>query len=71
MLRGLFTNWKQPLAFFVSKSGVKRDALSIILDEILDALHATGLKVRAVISDQGSSNQSIADDRSSIQNPYF
>lgn len=37
ILRELFTNWKQLLACFVSKSGIKRDDLSTILDKILDA----------------------------------
>ena len=71
MLRGLFSNWKQPLAFFVTKSGISKDNLNYILDEILDAVYDTGFKVRAVISDQGRSNTSIADDRTSIENPYF
>ena len=51
MLRRLFTNWKQPLAFFIVKSTIKKYELSIILDEILDALYETNLKVRAVVSD--------------------
>ncbi|KOC70361.1 hypothetical protein WH47_02864 [Habropoda laboriosa] len=33
MLRGLFTNWKQPLAFFVSKFRIKKHELSVILNE--------------------------------------
>ena len=32
MLRRLFTNWKQQLAFFIIKSSIKKDELSIILD---------------------------------------
>ena len=34
MLRGLFTNWKQPLAFFVVNSTIKKYELSIILNQI-------------------------------------
>ena len=71
MLRGLFSNWKQPLAFFVTKSGISKDNLNYILDEILDAVHDTDFKIRAVISDQGRSNTSIANDRTSIEKLYF
>ena len=71
MLRGLFSNWKQPLAFFVTKSGISKDNLNYILDEILDTIYDTDFKVRAVISDQGRSNTSISDDRTSIEKPYF
>lgn len=44
ILRELFTNWKRLLACFVSKSGIKRDDLSTILDKILGALNETGFK---------------------------
>ena len=70
MLRGLF-NWKQPLAFFIVKSTIQKHELSIILDEILDALHETNLKVRAVVFDQAISNQSLAAERVSINEPFF
>ena len=56
MLRRLFTNWKQPLAFLIVKSSIKKYELSIILDQILDALYETNLKVRALVSDQATSN---------------
>ena len=71
MLRGLFTNWKQLLAFFVVKSSIKKYELSIILDQILDALHETNLKVRAVVSDQATSNQSLAAEQVSINKYLF
>ena len=71
MLRGLFTNWKQLLTFFVVKSSIKKYELSIILDQILDALHETNLKVRAVVSDQATSNQSLAAEQVSINKPFF
>ena len=71
MLRGLFTNWKQLLIFFVVKSSIKKYELSIILDQILDALHETNLKVRAVVSDQATSNQSLAAEQVSINKPFF
>ena len=50
MLLGLFTNWKQPLASFIVKSGTKKYGLSAILDQILDALHETNLKVKLLIN---------------------
>ena len=66
MLRGLFTNWKQPLAFFIVNS-IKKHELSIILD----ALCETNLKVRAVVSDPATSNQSLSAERVCINKPFF
>ena len=71
MLRGLFTNWKQPLAFFIVNSTIKKHELSIILDEILDALYETNLKVRAVVSDQATSNQSLSAERVCINELFL
>ena len=71
MVRGLFTNWKQPIAFFITKNGVTNANLGFLLDTVLDALHDTGLKIRAVVSDQGTSNQSMAQGRVTIERPHF
>ncbi|XP_076291976.1 uncharacterized protein LOC143214603 [Lasioglossum baleicum] len=71
MVRGLIRNWKQPFAFFVSGGVTKKGKLSPILDDILDALHAIGLRVRAIVSDQGTNFQSMSEERVSAKVPYF
>lgn len=62
-----------PQAFFVTKSGILKNELNYILNEILDAVHDSGFKFREmVIFDQGRSTMIIADDRTSIvQKQYF
>ena len=54
MVRGLRDNWKQPFAFMFSSSAVKADKVQSLLLDCLSQLHAIGLNVKAVISDQGS-----------------
>ena len=71
MLRVLFTNWKHSLVFFIIKSSIIKDELSIILDQILDALDETSSKVRTVVSNQSTSNQSFATEPVSINEPFF
>lgn len=71
MARGIFANWKQPVAyFFVDKcTGVD---LKPIIFETIKKLEATGLRIHALISDQGSNNRSFASSVGvTPESPYF
>ena len=72
MLRGIFTNWKQPLGFYLSENAMKSDVIPPLLFEWLDVLADIGLKVKVVVCDQGSGNQSLYEGLGiTIDKPYF
>lgn len=54
MVRGLASNWKQPIGFAFTHSACSVNVLHSLLIECLDKLFAIGLHVAVVISDQGS-----------------
>ncbi|XP_046145935.1 uncharacterized protein LOC123989259 [Osmia bicornis bicornis] len=54
MVRGLFYNWKQPVAYFISNSNISTINLLNVLEAVIAAVCSTGLRVRAIVCDQGS-----------------
>ena len=56
-LRGLKTNWKQPIGYFVSSGPVKAKSMKSLLLDCLDLCTDANLVVKCVVSDQGSNNQ--------------
>ena len=54
MARGLLDNWKQPVAYFQVNESCGYDKLKEIVDNALLQLEAIGLKVVAIVSDQGA-----------------
>ena len=54
MARGILSNWKQPVAFFTVNEACNSEKLKDIVDEALLQLELIGLKVVALVSDQGS-----------------
>jgi len=72
MATGLFSNWKQPLGFFVSKSATSGERLKILLEECLLLINNTGLCVKSVVCDQGTSNQKLIKLLNvNVNEPYF
>jgi len=75
MVQGLYTNWKQPFAFFFTKGTVSASDLKRILtEEVIPALQEIGLIVKATVCDRGATNvkaikQLIAG--SPEDDPYF
>ena len=57
MVRGIASNWKQPIGFFLSRNATSGETLTILVQECLRKLYSIGLKVKTVICDQGSGNQ--------------
>ena len=73
MVWGLFSKWKQPLAYFLTASTVKPDQLQKLTRTCLDKLEEIGLHTKVLICDQGSNNRSFLQkvERISIDKPYM
>lgn len=56
MLRGLFSNWKYVLNFFVTEKGMTGKTLKKIIEKNLKITKELGLRTKAVVCDQGSGN---------------
>jgi DNA transposase THAP9 len=72
MLRGLASNWKQPLSYVLTSSTCNMCYLKKLLLLCLTKLSDIGLTVKVIISDQGSNFQQLVKDLGvSISEPYF
>lgn len=58
MVQGVCKRWKQPIAYYFTKSQVKTDCLKFLLVELIGALQNIGLNVRATVCDLGTTNTS-------------
>ncbi|XP_065653052.1 uncharacterized protein LOC136080364 [Hydra vulgaris] len=56
MVRGLANKWKQPIAYFYNNSTVSTADLAFLLSETISKVQETGLHIRCVVCDQGSTN---------------
>lgn len=56
-IRGLYSSWKFPLAYFFSHHSTNKDNLKYLINYILETLHAIGFLPRALVCDQGSNNR--------------
>lgn len=57
MIRGLKARWKLPIAHFFSCGVTKSEALADIVKRTIRELVNVGLRVRAIVCDQGSTNR--------------
>jgi len=72
MVRGLASNWKQPIAYVLTPSTCKMCDVKKLLFECLAKLHDIGLTVKVIISDQGSNFQQLANSLGvCVSRPYF
>lgn len=62
MLRGAVYKWQQPLAFYFCEGATSSLQLKKIIKDIIAAVTDTGLVPIALVSDQGSSFQSVMND---------
>ena len=70
MATGLFSTWKQPLGFFISKSSTSGPQLKILLEECVSLLMGIGLYVKCVVCDRG--NQKLVKLLNvTVDKPYF
>lgn len=73
MLRGIYVNWKQPIAYSFLASTKHYTNLETWLDEVILKLFDIGIDVRAIISDQDSNFDKYAKDIKKItaEKPYY
>ncbi|CAG4969484.1 unnamed protein product [Colias eurytheme] len=58
MIRGLFKNYKQPIAYSFCSGSTQKEELARQITEITRKLKSIGLNVMATVCDQGASNMS-------------
>jgi len=72
MVRGLYKNWKFPLSFFFTGSGVKGNDLVIIIKQAIRHIIEVGLIPTCIVCDQGTQNRRTYMLLGSTQEkPYF
>ena len=72
MVRGIFVNWKQPVAYALISECQNYDEINKWIDKILQKLFETGLIIRTFVSDLGSDLWKASKNRSvTIEKPYF
>lgn len=72
MVRGLLHRWKIPVAYYVVDKSVKGEEIKTILLQCTSAILETGLRIRAVVCDQGSTNRKAASLLNvTKENPHF
>lgn len=72
LARGIFSNWKQPLAYEFSYTACSSTNLYKLLKLCISSLQNIGLKVVIVVCDMGSSNKYLANNLGiTYHNPYF
>lgn len=54
MIRGLTTNWKQVVAYYLTGNSVEGCVLWILVKQVIEQLHAAQINVHAVVCDMGS-----------------
>jgi len=59
MIRGLSTNWKQVVAYYLTGSSVEGNVLWHLVTQIIVDLSMVNIVVRAVVCDMGSSNRAM------------
>lgn len=57
MVRGLYKNWKFPLSFFFTGSGIKGNDLVLIVKESVKHIINAGLVPTSIVCDQGTQNR--------------
>ena len=59
MIRGLSTNWKQVVAYYLTGDSVEGSVLWNLVTQIIVQLNAVDVNVRAVVCDMGSCNRAM------------
>jgi hypothetical protein len=72
MIRGISSNWCQPLGYVFSSSACKADQIKQLMYSCLSKCKEIGLNVLVVVSDQGPNFQQLTNLlQVSITQPYF
>jgi len=59
MVRGLYSNWKFPLCYFLTNNGVKGKGLCVLIKSSIKEIVDIGLLTTALVCDQGTQNQKL------------
>jgi hypothetical protein len=59
MVRGLYTNWKFPLCYFLTCNGITGNELNIIIKSCIKKILDIGLLPTALVCDQGTQNRKL------------
>lgn len=59
LIRGLYAQWKLPVAYFLSNTNVKAENLELLLKALINKLFDSGVLPKAVVCDQASTNQKV------------
>ncbi|XP_045477880.1 uncharacterized protein LOC123683025 [Harmonia axyridis] len=57
MIRGIYSTWKIPIAFFVSEDGVSCESLLLIIKKALEKLRGSKLDTIGIVCDLSSTNK--------------
>lgn len=71
MIRGLYANWKIPLSYYFTGSGVKGDNLVLIIKECVQKILELGFLPSAIICDQGTQNRRMFSILGASENEPF
>lgn len=72
VVRGLYSKWKIPVAYFLSNYNVKADSLQLLVKAVINKLFDNGLLPKAVVCDQATTNQKLYKSFGvTIENPFF
>lgn len=72
MIRGLSTNWCQPLGYVYTASACKSHVIKALLLDCLDKCREAGAVPKVIISDQGTNFQQLVKSLGiSVDKPYF
>ncbi|PAA60200.1 hypothetical protein BOX15_Mlig018125g3 [Macrostomum lignano] len=71
VLRGVFQDWKQPIAYYPVFRTLGQEGFGIAIDECLTASHMAGIKVVALVADQESTQWAHLSRRADTANPFL
>uniref|UniRef100_A0A1I8HKK7 CCHC-type domain-containing protein n=3 Tax=Macrostomum lignano TaxID=282301 RepID=A0A1I8HKK7_9PLAT len=71
VLRGVFQDWKQPIAYYPVFRTLGQEGFGIAIDECLTASHKAGIKVVALVADQESTQWAHLSRRADTANPFL
>jgi len=57
LVYNIYSEWKFPVTYYLSNSGVKREILKDLIVDILNKLFDIDLCAKLIVCDQGTSNQ--------------
>lgn len=73
MLQGIYFKWKQPLAYALLATAKHYEEIDLWMNDIITKLSTIGIKVKAIVSDQGSNFDKFAKEvkKVTVEKPYF